>query len=70
MGMKHYEIMSRRMAGFAVGDIVAEEELVRRGISPQGRVKTHHIKQVDYNEEPKPRKRSGARKDGSDTDKE
>lgn len=68
--MKHYEIMSRRMAGFAVGDIVSEEELVRRGVSPKGRVATHHIRPVDYNEAPKPRKRSGARKDGSDHDKE
>lgn len=68
--MKHYEIMSHRMAGFVVGDIVSEEELVRRGVSPKGRVATHHIRPVDYNEQPKPRKRQGARKDGSDHDKE
>jgi hypothetical protein len=68
--MKHYEIMSRRIAGFAVGDIVSEEELVRRGISPKRRVATHHIREADYNEEPKPRKRQGARKDGSDRHKE
>jgi hypothetical protein len=68
--MKHYEIVSPKMAGFAVGAIVSEEELVRRGINPAKRVATHHIRPSDYNEEPKPRKRSGARKDGSDHDKE
>lgn len=65
--MKKFRVTSRRLYGFAEGDIVSAEGLTLCGVDlDRARIK-NLIAEVGYDEPKKPR---GARKDASDTDKD
>lgn len=65
-GMR-YRVTSRRLAGFAEGDLVSAEGLLLSGIDLDRARMKNLIAEVGYDEPKKPR---GARKDASDTEKD
>jgi hypothetical protein len=62
-----YRVTSRRLAGFAEGDLVSAEGLLLSGIDLDRARMKNLIAEVGYDEPKKPR---GARKDASDTEKD
>jgi len=66
MNRMKYRITSRRLAGFAEGDIVSADGLELCGVNLERAVIKGHITPVGYDE---PKKRGG-RKDASDTEKD
>lgn len=65
--MKKFRVTSRRLSGFAEGDIVSAEGLALCGIDLDRARMKNLIADVGYDEPKKPR---GARKDASDTEKD
>ncbi len=65
--MTKYRVTSRRLYGFADGDIVSGEGLQLCGIDLDRARAKNLIAEIGYDE---PRKHKGARKDASDTDKD
>jgi len=64
-GMR-YRVTSRRLAGFAEGDLVSGDGLESCGINVARAVIKGHVTPIGYNEP----KKKGGRKDASDTDKD
>ena len=65
--MKKFRVTSRRLSGFAEGDIVSAEGLTLCGVDLDRARMKNLIAEVGYDEPKKPR---GARKDASDTKKD
>jgi hypothetical protein len=65
--MKKFRVTSRRLSGFADGDIVSADGLRLCGVDLDRARAKNLIAEIGYDE---PRKHKGARKDASDSDKD